>query len=81
MDIITDMGQIKLVDSAFDEGEFESSMGNVEIEGNFNKLTADCSLGRVAVESKNADAKMDISVDLGAISINGKDIKGKSYKQ
>ncbi len=83
LDIVahTDAGNIELKDATFKTGNFESSMGNVEIEGTFDSVDVECSLGAISIDAENDDARINANVDLGSIEINGKNIKGRSYNQ
>ncbi|MCR4692176.1 MAG: DUF4097 domain-containing protein [Lachnospiraceae bacterium] len=74
-----DMGGITVNDCTFDNGEFKADMGGIDVEATFNKMEAKCSMGGISVEASNDDAKMNLSADVGGISVNGKD-RGRKYK-
>ncbi|MBR1860493.1 MAG: DUF4097 family beta strand repeat protein [Lachnospiraceae bacterium] len=78
----TDMGNIELKNTDFEDGEFTSELGNIEVFGNFEKITAKCSLGNVEIDSDNLEnAKINAKVSMGALRIGGKNIKGTEYNQ
>ena len=75
------MGNIKFYNDKFSEGEFESDMGKIAIDGEFDKIKAESSMGEISIDSETIDdAEVEVSVDLGKISING-DNKGNYFKQ
>lgn len=78
----TDMGNIELKNTDFEDGEFTSELGNIEVFGNFEKITAKCSLGNVEIDSDTIEsAKISAKVSMGALKIGGKHIKGTEYNQ
>ncbi|MCR4618818.1 MAG: DUF4097 family beta strand repeat-containing protein [Lachnospiraceae bacterium] len=79
VNVETDLGNIEFSEVSFDCGDFTSSMGNIEIDGEFNEVTADCSLGVIDIDTPNENAKIDAEVELGSISVNGKKIHGKKF--
>ena len=75
-----DMGSIELRNAVFDRLECDADMGSIEIEGDFQKLTANCSMGSVTVTTKEDldDLSLDLSADMGVVTVNGKD-RGREY--
>ena len=75
-----DMGSIELKNATFDRLECDADMGSIEIDGDFQKLTANCSMGSVTVTTKEDpdDLTLDLSADMGVVTVNGKD-KGREY--
>lgn len=79
--IEADLGDVSLKDCKFDTADITNDLGAIEVDGEFNNLTAECSLGALDVKCDNlGTAKMNLSTDLGAVSVNGTS-KGSSYKQ
>lgn len=79
--IEADLGDVSLKDCKFDTAEITNDLGAIEVDGEFNNLTAECSLGALDVKCDNlGTAKMNLKTDLGAVSVNGSN-KGSSYKQ
>ena len=74
------MGSIELKNASFDRLECDADMGSIEIDGDFQKLTANCSMGSVTVTTKEDpdDLTLDLSADMGVVTVNGKD-KGREY--
>lgn len=75
VDVTVDMGDVDFDDVVFDNGTFDTDMGDIKLEGEFKQVSLGCSLGSVDVTSKNPDANIDTSVDLGSVKVNGKTIK------
>lgn len=75
-----DMGSIELKNAAFDRLECDADMGSIEIDGDFQKLTANCSMGSITVTTKEDpdDLTLDLSADMGVVTVNGKD-RGREY--
>lgn len=75
-----DMGSIDLKKAAFDRLDCNADMGSIEIDGDFQKLTANCSMGSVTVTTKEDldNLTLDLSADMGVVTVNGKD-RGREY--
>ena len=81
MDATGSLGSIRFDESDFTKGDIESGLGEVIVDGNFEDLTIKTSLGQIRVDSENIEkAKLDLSMDMGEIEVNG-DKKGGVYKQ
>ncbi|MCR5417772.1 MAG: DUF4097 domain-containing protein [Lachnospiraceae bacterium] len=78
-DIKASMGGIELKNVTFDEADLEADMGGIKIDGSFNDLKAKCSMGGIDVTADDSDAKMNLSADLGGITVNGQSV-GRNYK-
>ena len=78
-DIKAAMGGIELKNVKFDDADLEADMGGIKINGSFNELKARCSMGGIDVTADDDDAKMNLSADLGGITVNGQSV-GRSYK-
>lgn len=77
----TNMGEINFDGTTFAKGEAESNMGSVKIDGNFEELKCNTNMGEISVDSESIDnAKLDLSVDLGEVKVNGNS-KGSSFVQ
>lgn len=75
-----DMGNIEIKGSTFDKAECDADMGSIQIAGDFNEVTANCSMGSVSVDTKKDidDVKLDLSADMGSVTVNGKS-KGNEF--
>ena len=79
--VSANMGNIEFFNNTFSKGEFKSDMGKISVDGEFEEIKAESSMGEISVENENiGTAKVDLSVDLGKVSVNGVN-KGNSYKQ
>ena len=77
----TSMGEIDLDNIIFANGEVNSDMGAITIDGSFDELKSHTSMGRISIDNEKLDtAKMDLSVDMGEVVVNGNG-KGSSFKQ
>lgn len=77
----TNMGDVNLDKVIFKKGSVNSNLGEVDVNGDFEELKVDNNMGAINVDNeKIADAKVELSIDLGEIVVNG-DNKGTSYKQ
>lgn len=76
-----DMGNIEAQDSIFKSVFCDADMGSVEIRGEFEVVTAKCEMGSVSVETEQdlENVTMDLSADMGSVTVNGKN-KGNDYK-
>lgn len=74
LEIIQSAGDVDVSDSKMDNITVESSMGDINISGTINKVKAEGSLGDINVNSSVDENKMelDLDVDLGDITVNGK---------
>lgn len=80
-DITANLGNVVLSNTNFDSAQLEVDMGNLEISGDFNEVTAVCSLGEVSLETETLDGKhISLETDLGHITVNGKD-EGTAFNQ
>ena len=77
----TSMGRVELFSTTFEKGKINSNLGEISVDGSFNELTAETDMGKISVECENLDeAKLDLSVDLGEITVNGLE-KGSHFEQ
>lgn len=74
-----DMGNIKLKNVVFENGIANADLGKISVSGTFEKLEGESSMGDIDVENKNGDAKYDLNVDMGKITVDGSG-KGNSYQ-
>lgn len=74
------MGSISAKNSKITTAAYEADMGSIELEGSFNAVTAECSMGAIEIRCNNInDVKLDLDCDMGDIELNGKSV-GSSYK-
>lgn len=68
------MGNIELKDVTFKSGKFDNDMGNIEVDGDFDAISAECSMGSIAVDTvrPESEVKLYLDVDMGDIKVNGK---------
>lgn len=69
------LGDIKLENTDFDKAEINANLGDVSLEDcSFKNLRIDENLGDVDVKSSRniSDYSFDLQIDLGEISVNGK---------
>ncbi len=75
----TNMGEIDFDNTTFGKGEVNSNMGSISIDGTFDELKSHADMGKISVDNENKDnAKYDLSLDMGQITVNG-DSKGMLY--
>ncbi len=75
------MGTLTLYKTNFTKGTLESNLGKVDVDGEFEELKIVSNLGGINVDSENIEnAKLDLSVDLGDIIVNGEK-KTPAYTQ
>ena len=80
-EMVTNMGSIAIKNSNIANGEFAVDLGSLEVIGNFESLSATCSLGSIDIKSDNIEGKkMELETDLGSITVNGSS-KGSSFSQ
>ncbi|MGN0347503.1 MAG: DUF4097 family beta strand repeat-containing protein [Lachnospiraceae bacterium] len=79
--ITANLGNVVLSNTNFDSAQMKVDMGNLEISGDFNEVSAVCALGEVNLETETLDGKsIHLETDLGEITVNGKD-EGNSFNQ
>lgn len=71
------MGNIVLKRVTFKTGSFDNDMGNIDVDGDFEAIAADCSMGAIDIRTARAESelKLDLNVDMGDIKVNGKNWK------
>ncbi|GEM_PF-4474527 len=57
-------------------------MGNIDIEGSFDRLEGECSLGSVSYSpmSDDSSSRISLEAELGSVKVSGVS-QGNSYKQ
>ena len=70
-----DMGEVHLENVSFDSATLTSDMGEVYVSGEFNTLFAECDMGSIEVyfDEKAIGRKIELTADLGSVSVNGMD--------
>lgn len=71
------MGNVKLENAKFKNGVFSLDMGDLYVSGDYDEITADCSMGAIEIftERDESQVKLNLDVDMGGIKVNGKDWK------
>lgn len=71
------MGNIEIKEAKAETGEFDVDMGSLTINGDFDEITAGCSMGSIDVttDKPESQVKLDLDVDMGAVTVNGKEWK------
>ena len=79
LNITAALGDVKVKNTEFTDGIIQDDLGAIEVEGSFESLEAECSLGDLQVQCDNIDeASMDLEADLGSVKVNGKN-HGSEY--
>ena len=70
-------GDITVDDSSIKTTEVKSSLGDVDLSGDLEEVSVKSSMGDIDVKSDKAESemKLDLNVDAGNISVNGRDYK------
>lgn len=71
------MGNIEIKQAKAEKGEFGLDMGNLTIDGDFDEITAGCSMGSIEITTDRPESqmKLDLDVDMGSARVNGKEWK------
>lgn len=78
-EVKSDMGEINMDSVTFSKGKVDSEMGSVSVDGIFEELTSHTSMGKISVSGDSVEeAKLDLRVDMGEVSVNGSS-RGSSY--
>lgn len=73
-----DVGDLKIEDSVLGETEIEMNVGDLELESvslEHTKVTSDVGDVEISVAGNQEDYSMDLSADVGEVSLNGKNQK------
>lgn len=75
-----DMGSIELTRASFEKIVCTADMGSIDIDGSFEDIEADCSMGSITITTTGDLDKIsfDLSADMGDVTVNGKD-QGNKY--
>lgn len=75
-----DMGSIEMTGASFERVVCTADMGSIDIDGSFEDIEADCSMGSVAITTTEDLDKIsfDLSADMGDVTVNGKK-QGNKY--
>lgn len=75
-----DMGSIEMTGASFERVVCTADMGSIDIDGSFEDIEADCSMGSVTITTTEDLDKIsfDLSADMGDVTVNGKN-QGNKY--
>ena len=83
INVIADVGNIRLIGIKADKGEIESDIGDVKLENcDFTDLRVVSDIGDIETEfvGSSSDYTLDLSSSIGEIELNGQEIVGDYYE-
>ena len=74
LDAEADCGQVLCTGVNAGSISLQADMGSIDVSGTFDMLSANCSLGSITVVTDKAEeeVRLDLSADLGSVTVNGK---------
>ena len=70
--VSTDLGAVKMEDVSGVSGTFTADMGSIDVQGDFEKITASCELGDIDITVPDVNkVAFDLDCELGSINVNG----------
>jgi len=74
LDCDVDLGKFELLEATFRSAKCDNNMGNITVEGTFDRLEADCDMGSVEIRTTKPEEEVQLilNVDMGSITVNGK---------